>query len=130
MKEPDNYNVYKLRLRQAMDLESKIMLTERRIHDAVREFGINGLYVAFSGGKDSTVMLDLVRGLYPDVTAVFSDTGLEYPEIRDFVKTIDNVIWVKPQTTFKEVVQAKGYPVISKRVARAVRDCQNPTEKK
>jgi len=37
-----------------------------------------------------------VRRLYPDTPAVFIDTGLEYPEIREFVKTVDNVIFEYP----------------------------------
>lgn len=41
------------------------------------------MYVSFSGGKDSTVLLDIVKGMYPDVPAVFCDTGLEYPEVRE-----------------------------------------------
>ena len=51
----------------------------------------------FSGGKDSTVLLDLVRKLYPGIVAVFVDTGLEYPEIREFVKRFENVEWLKPK---------------------------------
>jgi len=58
--------------------------------------------------------------MYPDMVAVFLDTGLEYPEIRDFVKKFDNVVWVKPAMTFKEVVEKYGFPVISKNVAMAV----------
>ena len=84
--------------------------------------------VGFSGGKDSTVLLDIVRSQYPDVPAVFVDTGLEYPEIRDFVKTIDNVVWLKPEMNFKKVIETYGYPVISKRIARYINDLQNPTE--
>jgi hypothetical protein len=30
--------------------------------------------------------------------------GLEYPEIREFVKTIENVEWLRPKLTFKEVI--------------------------
>ena len=33
------------------------------------------LFVSFSGGKDSTILLDLVRDLYPDVPAAYADTG-------------------------------------------------------
>jgi 3'-phosphoadenosine 5'-phosphosulfate sulfotransferase (PAPS reductase)/FAD synthetase len=85
------------------------------------------VYVAFSGGKDSTVLLDLVRSEYPDVPAVFADTGLEYPEIRQFVKTIPNVTWVKPKMNFKKVIEKYGYPVVSKEQARYIRDVKGGT---
>lgn len=72
------------------------------------------VYVAFSGGKDSTVLLWLARKLFPRMKAVFIDTGLEYPEVRDFVKTIHNVTWLKPKLTFGKVLDKYGYPVVSK----------------
>lgn len=72
------------------------------------------------GGKDSTVLLDLVRRIYSNVPAVFIDTGLEYPELRDFVKTIPNVIWIKPEMNFKKVIQTYGYPLISKEVSQKI----------
>lgn len=78
------------------------------------------VYVSFSGGKDSTVLLDLVRRIYPDVPAVYSDTGLEYPELRTFVKGQDNVEIIKPEKTFREIVKNYGYPLISKEVAEAI----------
>ena len=78
------------------------------------------VFVSFSGGKDSTVLLDLVREDYPKVEAVFIDTGLEYPQIRDHVKTFDNVTWLKPKMTFKQVIEKYGYPFIGKEVAEAV----------
>ena len=80
-----------------------------------------GVYVAFSGGKDSTVLLDLCRRLYPEITTVFCNTGLEYPENCAFVKTIDNVTVVKPKISFTEVLGLYGYPVISKEVAKIIR---------
>jgi hypothetical protein len=50
--------------------------------------------------------------MYPDVEAVFSDTGLEYPEIKEFVKSFDNVTIVRPEMSFKQVIEQKGYPII------------------
>lgn len=78
------------------------------------------VYVAFSGGKDSTVLLHLVRSLFPDVVAVFNDTGLEWPQVREFVKTIPNVIWLKPKLTFKQIIEKYGWPVISKQEAQYI----------
>ena len=95
-------------------------MTQQRIREWVDEFGVEGVYVSFSGGKDSTVLLHLVRELYPDVPAVFVDTGLEYPEIREFVKTFDNVEWLKPEMNFKKVIDTYGYPFVSKEVSQCV----------
>lgn len=105
---------------QAAPLSVKVRMTKSRIRDWVNEFGEDGVYVSFSGGKDSTVLLHLVREMYPDIPAVFCDTGLEYPEVREFVKTFDNVTWLKPKLTFKQVIEKYGYPFISKEVAECV----------
>lgn len=89
------------------------------------------VYVSFSGGKDSTVLLDIARSIYPDVEAVFVDTGLEYPEIRQFVEQHENVTWLYPikydrkqrkyvRTNFREVIETYGYPVVSKEVSQTI----------
>lgn len=108
-----------LKYLQNQPLERKINITITRIIEWYQRW--NGqVYVSFSGGKDSTVLLDLARRIYPDIEAVFIDTGLEYPEIRDFVKTFDNVTTLRPKMSFKEVIEKYGYPVISKEVSEAV----------
>lgn len=98
-------------------LDIKIWLTRQRIREWVREFGQSGVYVSFSGGKDSTVLLDIVRKDYPNVEAVFVNTGLEYPEIVEFVKKTDNVTILRPKMNFRKVLTKYGYPVISKEVS-------------
>jgi len=104
---------------QKYPLSVKIGRTQARIMEYYNN--LNGkIYVAFSGGKDSVVLLDLVRRMYPDTLAVFCDTRLEFPEIRQFINTIPNVERLYPAMTFSEVVQAKGYPVVSKEVSRVV----------
>lgn len=109
---------------QGLPLKLKIRMTKERIRQWINTYGEDGVYVSFSGGKDSTVLLDLVRQDYPRVKAVFVDTGLEYPEIRQFVKTFDNVEWLKPKMTFKQVIQKYGYPFPSKEVAQTLYECK------
>jgi 3'-phosphoadenosine 5'-phosphosulfate sulfotransferase (PAPS reductase)/FAD synthetase len=114
-----------LRQLQALALPQKIRMSELRIKAWIDHWGgADKTYVAFSGGKDSTVLLHLVRSLYPDVPGVFFDTGLEFPEIREFVRTIENVTTIRPKLTFREVIEKYGYPVVSKRQAQYIGEVQ------
>lgn len=108
-----------LKALQSLTLEQKIQATKVRIDEWYNHYEGN-IYVSFSGGKDSTVLLDIVRQSYPEIEAVYVDTGLEYPEIRDFVKTKENVTWLKPELSFYEVLKKYGYPIISKEVSRDI----------
>lgn len=105
---------------QSLPFEIKVAKTKLRIREWVDFYGEDGVYVSFSGGKDSTVLLHIVREMYPNIEAVFMDTGLEYPEIRKFVKTFDNVTIIRPKMRFDEVIKAYGYPVIGKMQSNAV----------
>ena len=120
--------------RQSLPLQYKIDMSCEKIEQWHNHWS-GKIYVAFSGGKDSTVLLDIVRNkaFIPDakdVPACFCDTGLEYPEIRDFVKTIDNVVWEKPKLTFPEVIEKYGYPVISKEQSRYLFEYQTSRSEK
>jgi len=110
---------WQLKQMQSLPLEVKIEKTKLRVKEWYEHYE-GQVYVSFSGGKDSTVLLNIVREIYPDVEAVFSDTGLEFPEIREFVKSIDNVKWLKPDMNFKDVIKKHGYPVIGKEVSNCV----------
>lgn len=115
----NKYTREDLKTMQSWPLERKIQVTQTRIIEWYQR-NDGKVYVSFSGGKDSTVLLDLVRRIYPDVPAVFIDTGLEYPELREFVKTVPNVTWIKPEMNFRKVIEKYGYPVISKDVSHCV----------
>jgi len=110
---------HRLEQLQSLSLRDKVARSERKIREWYYHHG-GQVYIAFSGGKDSTVLLHLVRSLFPDVPAVFIDTGLEYPEIRDFVKAQDNVTWLRPKMGFKAVLEKYGYPVVSKEQAQCI----------
>ena len=110
---------------QSLPLEAKILMTQRRIRDWV-DYWHGDVYVSFSGGKDSTVLKHIVDGMYDNIPAVFVNTGLEYPEIQQFVREIktgkydcfnSNVEIIRPEMRFDEVIKKHGYPVVSKRVA-------------
>ena len=112
-----------LKIMQAWPLERKIQVTQTRIMEWYQHYDGN-VYVSFSGGKDSTVLLDLARRIYPDIEAVFVDTGLEYPEIKQFVKSKENVTILRPKMVFDDVVRKYGYPIISKSIAQCIREAK------
>lgn len=113
------HDAARLKELQALPLERKIQITQTRIIEWYQHY--NGqVCVSFSGGKDSTVLLHIARQLYPNIPAVFSNTGLEYPEIQRFVKSFDNVDIVTPSMRFDDVITTYGYPLIGKEVAEAI----------
>jgi len=122
------YRQKNLKDMQSWSLDKKINHTLKRIREFY-ETQEGKVYIAFSGGIDSTVLLDLVRSLYPDITAVFSNTTNEYVEILEFVRTIKNCIEVNPKMTFNETVKKYGFPLVSKKVSRSITDLKNPTER-
>ena len=113
------HDAERLKELQALDLNYKITITQARIIDWYEHYNGN-VCVSFSGGKDSTVLLHIARKIYPDIPAVFSNTGLEYPEIQKFVKGFDNVDIVTPSMNFGQVITEFGYPIIGKEVAEAI----------
>lgn len=111
-----------LRQWQSLPLNVKVGMTKQRIRDWVREYGEDGVYVSFSGGKDSTVLLDIVRNKcgYDKVPAVFVDVPTQYPELKEFVETFENVEIIKPKMNFVQVCEKYGFPMISKEVSECV----------
>jgi 3'-phosphoadenosine 5'-phosphosulfate sulfotransferase (PAPS reductase)/FAD synthetase len=122
-----------LKQRQSLPLESKIELSKKRIREWLDHCD-GDAYVAFSGGKDSSVLLHLVWSIDPTIPAVFSDTGLEMPEIRAFVKSVSThgligidtnlcgpVERVRPVKNFKRVIEEDGFALPSKKLAKTLR---------
>lgn len=104
---------------QAAPMWRKEQITQARIMEWYFKFK-GQVYVSFSGGKDSTVLLHIARRIFPDIEAIFCDTGLEYPEVRQFAKSFDNVTTIRPKLRFDEVIKKYGYPFIGKEVAERV----------
>ena len=112
---------------QSLPLEIKIGKSLRRIEEFIDYYGENGVYISFSGGKDSTVLLDLVRKVNKNIEAVFVVNPVQ-PETFKFIKSIENITILKPEFTFEEVVKKYGYPFISKEQANYLHDIRYSTE--
>ncbi|MGL5050676.1 MAG: phosphoadenosine phosphosulfate reductase family protein [Fusobacteriaceae bacterium] len=118
-----------LQMLQALPLDIKIMKTEARISEFVEHFGLDGVYVSYSGGKDSEVLVDIVRRLYPEVKIVFINTGVELPGIYKQVamrkRSGWNIEYVLPKKRFVDIVKDFGFPVVSKEQAGYIYEHNN-----
>lgn len=70
----------------------------------------NNPCINFSGGKDSLVVMDLVRKIRPDIPCVFVNTGNEYKETVPYVRSFQNIIEVHPKVSFWDCVDKYGLP--------------------
>jgi len=108
-----------LSFRMGLTLEEKILLSQESIRKWFYYW--NGMvYISYSGGKDSTVLRHLVRSTGPEfskIPCVFANTGLEYPEVLKLVRSLEDVIIMKPKMRFSEVIERYGWPVVSKEQA-------------
>lgn len=117
---------------QRLDLDLKIALTYQRLREWINYYGSDGVYLSWSGGKDSTVLRHLIMQRWPEIESVFVNTGLEYPEIQQFVKAAQDrgepVTIIRPKMRFDEVIKKYGYPVIGKTVSECARKARKNIE--
>jgi len=97
-----------------MKYKDKLIYSEELIKSTIKKFG-DDICVSCSFGKDSTLILHLIRKFKPNVKVIFANTGVEYPQtikFRDFlVKEWDlNYFEVKPIKSFWQCVREYGYP--------------------
>lgn len=105
-------------------LEVKVEMAKNRIRNYLDTYGTEGVYISYSGGKDSDVLLHLCRSVWKNLPAVFIDTPMEFPQVREHVKTIDNVIRIRPKKHIKEIIKEHGFCFPSKETATLVHDAR------
>ena len=113
------YTANDLKQMQGWSLERKIQVSQSKIIQFYEHFK-GKCYISFSGGKDSSCLLDLARRCYPNMEAVYVDTQLEFPEVRKFALSHKNVTTVKPKMRFNEVIQKYGWCYPSKDIAKDI----------
>jgi len=109
----------------SQELELKVLEAQHRIEDLYHETK-GKCYLAFSGGKDSMVLLSLIKQceeaytIIPNsIPAVFSNTGIELDATEKFVKWVSenyygNVQIIRPDVSFSYVLEKEGKPIKSK----------------
>lgn len=119
-----------LKRRQRWTLNQKIDHSLGTIEAFISQTGRTP-FISFSGGKDSTVLLNLARRyIDKQMKAVFCNTGNEYPEIVRFVRNTENVTLISPKYTIRHVIEKYGFPLISKEQAQGIRQAKTTRSEK
>lgn len=102
--------------------DHEFLLEDRaqKIRQIVSKYGEENFSISFSGGKDSTVLSDLVDYAIPGnrIPRVYANTGIELNMIVEFVNELkqhdDRIVILKPKTPITKMLQTDGYPFKSK----------------
>ncbi len=121
-------NEWQFSQRKYLPYDMKLRLTQTRIKEWYENWD-RDVYLSYSGGLDSTVLLHLIRNTIGEhVPAVFSNTGMEFPEIVKFArKASGEFVEIYPRDKngkriyFRDVILQEGYPLVSKETAMKVR---------
>lgn len=70
--------------------------------------------IAFSGGKDSSVLLDLAKRAGIKYRAIYKNTTIDPKGTKQFVKE-NNVEIINPKISFFKLIEKKGFPSFTRR---------------
>ena len=107
---------------QKLPLEKKIQITQTRILEFCEK---ERPYLSYSGGKDSSVLLDIARkmtdaGIIEEIPLVYVDAYYILPGEREWVRRAGDVKVIKSAITPRKIIEKYGYPVISKQVSHDI----------
>lgn len=92
---------------------------EQRLKHAMTniKFALAGSYrsrIAVSGGIDSVVMMHMIRQVKP-IRAVWINTGIEYPETIEYMKSVPDLDVISPERTYWNIADEFGFPEESRK---------------
>ena len=109
-----------------LDLEEKVKYAHKMLSTVFKRH--RHPVVCWSGGKDSTVVLYLVRLHEPDIPVIYIDSGVEFPETCEFVNFLANewnlnISSARPKAgeRFWDIGSKYGWPIFGKSIAANVR---------
>lgn len=91
-----------------------ILPPKKIIEKAINDFKEN-LVLGWSGGRCSTVVLNMALEIDGNIKVIYTDTGIEFLENVEYVNEVAdlwgvNLTTLKPDTTFWEIVDKWGMP--------------------
>ena len=103
-------------------MTNEFLLEDRiqKIQQIINKYDERNFVVSYSGGQDSNVLHKLIDLALPDnkIPRVYSNTGIEYRAIVDFVKQKveqdDRFEIITPKIPIKQMLEEQGYPFKSK----------------
>ncbi len=106
-----------------MNLQERLLLSRLLIKDTASKYDPKQTNILWSGGKDSTVLLHLIRKTLHKVPfhVVRVDTGIDFPEVYQFVEritkewnlTLDTIQLLSPQEK-KDIASVKDEEEVRK----------------
>lgn len=123
-KKVSKLNIDIFRQRYALPPEIKVLLTQSRVREFVAEFGVDGVFLSFSGGKDSQVLAEIIKEMgppYDRIELVFFDTHNEDKSVYEIVERYNATVISSPLLP-QEVIEKVGYPLFNKRIAKIIED--------
>ena len=119
-------------------IDNELILFDRLevIKSTIAKYGEENFYLSFSGGKDSTVVHHLLDLALPEnkIPRVFSNTGIEYNAVVEFVKDMaksdDRFVFIYPKQNIKQMLERVGYPFKSKEHSTRLGCWQNGSRSK
>lgn len=86
-----------------MQLKEKIAKTKEIINKSAKRWDPERIAIAWTGGKDSTVLLHLIKNMYNKkipFRIMFNDSTIEFSEVYQFIKKIEKewgleILWLK-----------------------------------
>lgn len=114
---PNSYQYDEMVELQSLSLEDKVEWAHNAIEEALVRLKCPS--VAFSAGKDSTVLLHMIRKHQPRIITIWGNTTIEFPECVQFARWLArewelNFYEAKPVVTFWWVVENYGWPLMGK----------------
>ena len=119
-----------------MELSIYVKMAKTRICSLYSDTA-GSCYLSFSGGKDSTIVLALIKELQEEgrirenaIPAVYADTGIELQATKDFVEWVKenyygNVKILQPEKSFSQIIKEFGKPFRSKMRSKLIKTFKN-----